>query len=303
VASPLPQESALLHSILDHFPGGIAVYDKNLTLTLCNDRLKRMLDYPDELFAFGNPSMEQIFRFNAKRGEYGSGNVEHFVNSRLDLARKREPHVYERKRPNGQVLEVRGVPLEEGGFLTIYIDISLQQRQLDNAAASPKGEFDKLTGLPSVKGMEQAIDHLMRMFHHGDVACLHCIDINQFAQFNRQHGTMVGDFVLKEVASRLAGLARGTDFIARTGGDRFQVLQGRVLKPSDVTRFAGRMMEAIKKPIRCGEVDVLIGASIGFSIINSPSLTVDFIMQKANESATLVKNRQRSVGQSARDAA
>lgn len=286
------QRSDLLNSILDHFPGGIAVFDEELRMTVCNDKLKVMLDYPDHLFDFGMPTMEQIFRFNASRGEYGKGNIEHLVAARLDLARKKEAHVYERKRPNGLVLEVRGTPIKGGGFLTTYVDISLQRGQVtDHSLNSEKG-IDKLTGLATAKALEHTLDNLLRLLQPGEVACLHCIDLDRFTKINERYGTVVGDFLLKEIASRLANLTRGTDYIARTGGDRFQVLQVRIAKPSDVTRLASRMVDAIKVPIRCGDLEITVGASVGFSIVNHDTRSVDAVIGKANSSVLSVKNRR-----------
>jgi diguanylate cyclase (GGDEF)-like protein len=283
----------LLNTILDQFPGGIAVYDKDLRMAVCNNSLKRMLDYPDELFEFGMPTMEQVFRFNAMRGEYGKGEIEHMVAHRLDLARKREPHVYERKRPNGMVLEVRGVPLQSGGFLTIYLDVSLQRTKVQEQPKLANADTDRLTGLPPLKAMEAQIDNLLRQRHHGEVACLHCIDLDHFNDLNKRYGTAVGDFVLKEVALRLTAAARGTDFIARTGGDRFQVLQTRVMRPSEVTRLATRLIQEIRKPIRCGHEDISVSASVGFATINDAAQSAVAVIAKANESVIAEKRKHR----------
>lgn len=100
----LMAENQLLHAVIDNIPGGILLYDCNLRLVLRNDQQKRLLDYPPALFEFGLPSLEQIFRFNAMRGEYGPGDVETHVAERMRLAALREPHVFERTRPSGMAL-------------------------------------------------------------------------------------------------------------------------------------------------------------------------------------------------------
>ena len=69
----------LFEVIVNSFPGGISVFDKDLKMVLCNDQARRLLDYPDELFADGLPTLEDIFRCNAGRGEYGPGDVEQQV--------------------------------------------------------------------------------------------------------------------------------------------------------------------------------------------------------------------------------
>ena len=58
----------LLEAVVDNFPGGISLFDEDLNMVLCNMRQRQMLDYPEELMANGYPSMEELFRFNARGG-------------------------------------------------------------------------------------------------------------------------------------------------------------------------------------------------------------------------------------------
>jgi len=118
----LRERVRLLEGVVDNFPGGISVFDKTLRMVFCNDQQKQLLDYSEILFASGYPVLEEIFRYNARRGEYGPGDVEEHVKLRMDLARQQSAHVFERTRPNGTVLEVRGVALKGGGFVTTYLD-------------------------------------------------------------------------------------------------------------------------------------------------------------------------------------
>src|SRR5690242_11910423 len=82
----LRERIRLLEAVLDNFPGGISLFDKNLRMVLCNEQQKRLLEYPPHLFASGYPTLEQIFRFNAARGEYGPGDVDCHVGVRMALA-------------------------------------------------------------------------------------------------------------------------------------------------------------------------------------------------------------------------
>ena len=50
----------------------------------------------------------------------------------MNLARLKQAHVYERTRPNGVMLEIRGVPLEGGGFMTTYLDVTAQRKPAAN---------------------------------------------------------------------------------------------------------------------------------------------------------------------------
>lgn len=109
--------------------------DGDLNLVFWNEEFLRLLEFPAELLAGQNPSMETLFRYNLLRGEYGPGNDEARVRAYLERACLMQPHVFERTRPNGTILEVRGLPLPEGGFVTIYTDITSRKKTEHKYAA------------------------------------------------------------------------------------------------------------------------------------------------------------------------
>ena len=119
----LRERVRLLEAVLENFPGGICVFDADLDMVLCNGRLRQMLDYPDTLFSAGYPSMEELFRFNARRGEYGPGDPEEQVSQRMRRARQRKAHVFERTRPNGTVVEVRYLYAAPALYQPVYLGV------------------------------------------------------------------------------------------------------------------------------------------------------------------------------------
>ncbi|MEH0070369.1 PAS-domain containing protein [Pannonibacter sp. Pt2-lr] len=117
----------MLQAALDHVNQGFSVFDANLQLVAWNRGLWEMLDFPQELARRG-AHLAEFLRVNTERGEYGPGDVEGKIQRRLERARQFVPHYFERIRPNGQVIAVRGTPLPQGGFVTIYTDIT-EERQ------------------------------------------------------------------------------------------------------------------------------------------------------------------------------
>lgn len=119
-------EATRIHLIvggLEYLAQGFSIFDRELRLVAWNQRFLELLDFPTELGTFGRP-LADFFRFNAERGDYGPGDTEEHVRSRIALAMKAEPHCFERVRPNGTVIEVRGTPLPRGGFVTTYTDVT-----------------------------------------------------------------------------------------------------------------------------------------------------------------------------------
>lgn len=118
----------VLQSIIDHLPSGVTMFDAGQRLVAYNQQARKLLDFPDELFAHGMPTLYDFALFNARRGEYGPGNPEQQAQAVSDRARSLQPHVFERQRPDGTVIEIRGTPLPTGGFVSIYTDVTERKR-------------------------------------------------------------------------------------------------------------------------------------------------------------------------------
>jgi len=121
-------ETMSLQAIIDTLPCGVTLFDPDLEMIACNQCFRDLLDFPPELFASGLPSLPQLARFNAERGEYGPGAPETLAAEVVYRARHPQPHSHERTRPDGTILEVEGVPLPGGGFITLYHNITHLRR-------------------------------------------------------------------------------------------------------------------------------------------------------------------------------
>ncbi|BEU98218.1 PAS-domain containing protein [Acidovorax sp. DW039] len=108
---------------LEHLPQGVVIIDADLNLVAWNSRYVQLFRYPAELMQVGRP-IADLLRHNARRGLLGSGPVEEAIARRLAHLRSGTPHLHESAKDDGTVLEIRGNPLPEGGFVTSYADIT-----------------------------------------------------------------------------------------------------------------------------------------------------------------------------------
>jgi len=131
----LMRVNALQHSILENMPCAISAFDAELRLVAWNSQFVHLLEL-DALFARGVPGFEDIVRFNARRGEYGDIDVEPTIERLLANARQPVPHRFERVRPDGTPLEIRGTPMPGGGFVTTYMDMTERKRAEQSIARS-----------------------------------------------------------------------------------------------------------------------------------------------------------------------
>ncbi len=122
----------LLRSVLENLPCALSVFDSDLQLVAHNTQFRELLGFPDALFDREMVSFDSIIRFNALRGEYGeyadADEAEARVQAIVERAREPTFHQFERTRPDGRTLEVRGAPMPGGGFVTTYVDVTERRR-------------------------------------------------------------------------------------------------------------------------------------------------------------------------------
>lgn len=144
-SGPTPPETAqryeMLQAGLDLLDQGITVFDANLRLVAWNEPFLRLLEFPPELAYVGAP-FENFIRHNAERGEYGPGDSETQIAERVAAAANFAPHITERQRPNGRTLLLRGEPLHDKGFVTLYSDVT-EQRYIENLTEYQNIQLDE----------------------------------------------------------------------------------------------------------------------------------------------------------------
>ncbi len=109
----------------------ISIHDKDLKLIVANRRFQKMFNLPDHLVRSGAEFSDILF-YLSQKGDYGPiDDVDAFVIEKVELARAFEPHYFERTRANGTSISVEGNPLAQGGWISVYTDITEAKRQED----------------------------------------------------------------------------------------------------------------------------------------------------------------------------
>ncbi|MBK0325798.1 PAS-domain containing protein [Rhodobacteraceae bacterium F11138] len=118
------QTKALTTAGLNLIAQALSIYDRDLRLAVSNHRFKEMFDLPDHLVQPG-ARFDDTIRHMAEKGEYGDDfSIEELVRQRVEQALAFEAHYVERQRPNGQAISIEGYPLPQGGWVTVYTDIT-----------------------------------------------------------------------------------------------------------------------------------------------------------------------------------
>jgi diguanylate cyclase (GGDEF)-like protein len=296
-------EKKILQTILDYLPCGVTLFDEQFGLLAHNDQFLRLLDFPRQLVESGAPTFQDFLRYNAERGEYGPGDPEELVQRAMERARRREPHVLERERPNSAVVEIRGQPVPNGGFITIYTDIT-ERRHAEQALRLAKAQLeqlalhDPLTGLANRRKLAERFDHeAARAQRSRAPISLLMIDIDRFKAINDRHGHAAGDACLKRLAEVLQSSGRAIDLATRLGGEEFAVLLPET-DPDGARRVAERMRERVQAtgfglP---GSVELLHATiSVGVATLSGPGpAQLEELLARADEALYRAKQGGRN---------
>lgn len=117
----------VLSTTMENISQGVSVVDADMRLVAWNRRYQELFGYPDGMLYVGRP-VADLIRWNAQRGEMGGGDIEEQVRRRIAHLRAGTPHLFERVRASGQVIEMRGQPLPGGGYVTSYSDVTDYKR-------------------------------------------------------------------------------------------------------------------------------------------------------------------------------
>jgi len=153
---------------------------------------------------------------------------------------------------------------------------------------------DSLTGLVNrtvfVDVLQQAIARANR---GGDSFAVFYIDLDHFKDINDTLGHPIGDLLLQSVADRVRTSIRGTDTVARFGGDEFALIQAGVPEPIDAAVLASKLLEAISEPFTIRGNEIRSGASIGIAVYGPDSPSAEILLSRADVALYRAKSEGR----------
>lgn len=282
----LRQKSALLEATLERMEQGIMMVNAERVVEVCNRRAMQLLDLPEDLMA-SRPAFQTVLDFQIARGEFSqtSSDVMDFIRAGgiLDTSQR-----YERPRPDGRVIEIFSVPIEGGGVVRTYTDIS--DRRRSEARIRHLARHDGLTALVNREAFLESLFEAVCAGRLGAVPfAVHYIDIDNFKPINDQFGHAVGDQVLVVLAERMRQAAQDGELIARLGGDEFAVLQYRVVDATAARSLAERLLGVLAAPMEVEGHALSLGASIGIALFPEAGDEAELLMRHADSAMYAAK--------------
>ena len=191
------------------------------------------------------------------------------------------------------------------GLLTVIMGNAFQDREVELERVSLKlkdktitSEKDALTELSNRRGLDRKVSVLWPFCaRNNSNAGIIEIDIDFFKKYNDRFGHPAGDKCLKQIAEIISNSAtRGTDIVARTGGEEFMVFV-HDMEEAEIIDLALKIRSAIDEaciPHAYYGVSKYVTVSMGVAVI-SPGMNNSFeeLYKEADKALYAAKNNGR----------
>lgn len=175
--------------------------------------------------------------------------------------------------------------------IAVFSDIT--RRKHDEEKIRWQANYDAVTGLPNRTLFQERLSVSLSNSHREEwVTALLFIDLDHFKVVNDTRGHAVGDWLLQEVAGRLASCIREADTVARLGGDEFTVVLQDVHGADDAAMMAQKIVNVLAEPFFAEGGDIFIGASIGITLYPDDAQDAETLLRNAD----LAMYRAKSAG-------
>lgn len=220
-----------LRDAMEHMADGLAMFDKNARLVLCNEQYRTMFPLTTEMRVPG-ARLADILRASVERGEridVAPEAIEPWL--KHTLATFTEPGETDIQLFDGRWIRARVRPTDDGGSLTLMTDVT-RIRQAEAVLTEANRHLlylasrDALTGLANRGAYDGELQRaLAESRRASSPLSLLLIDVDHFKAYNDAYGHPAGDTCLCTIANLIRISARRpSDVAARYGGEEFAVI-------------------------------------------------------------------------------
>ena len=188
-----------------------------------------------------------------------------------------------------------GLWVETANGLLAAIEHNMQLRQQAENSLQHMTQYDPLTGLPNRQQLQRQLDHILEEARRLQrrVAVL-CLGLDDFKGINEQFSYRTGDRLLLALADRLRSLGGRLDALARLGGDQFVLVLSGIEQPYEAAELAQTLLDDLETPLEVDGQRIRLHGTIGVTLYPEDGGDTEKLLQKAEQTMTLAKNRSRN---------
>lgn len=271
----------LFEKVYQHSQEGIMVTDEKYKIIEVNPAFEKITGYTNSEVKGQNPSILKSGKHQAPFYEKMHSEIKNKGFWRGEIWNKTKTgRLYPQLLSISQVQDKTKTVTH---FVAVFSDITQQkesEKQLKRLA-----HFDELTGLPNRFTFKIRLKEQIKTakLKHNKIAILF-IDLDRFKVVNDSLGHQAGDQLLVQVGQRISSKIQANDVLARLGGDEFIIMVTDYRSDEDLKVLAHDICRDLKAPFELGNIEVNVGASIGFSQYPRDSDEVEELIKFADAS-------------------
>ena len=155
--------------------------------------------------------------------------------------------------------------------------------------------YDTLTQLPNRALFHDRLEQNVKQAERtGNPLAVLFIDLDGFKEVNDRSGHAAGDQLLRECARRLRASVRGSDTVARIGGDEFTVILIEVNDILHIEILAQTILDALAEPFTIGASNHFISGSMGITLCPQDGRMPDELLRNADQAMYVAKQAGRN---------
>ncbi|WP_417787105.1 putative bifunctional diguanylate cyclase/phosphodiesterase [Stutzerimonas xanthomarina] len=197
--------------------------------------------------------------------------------------------------PKGHERNELGLWVETANGLLASIQHNMQLRHTAESNLQRMTQYDSLTNLPNRQQLQQQLDNILseatRLQRRVAVLCL---GLDDFKGLNEQFSYQTGDRLLVALADRLRNQSGRVGALARLGGDQFVLVLVGFEQPYEAAELAQKVLDDLERPVTLDEQHIRLRATIGITLYPEDGDNTEKLLQKAEQTMTLAKNRSRN---------
>lgn len=283
----------------------VIITDAEDRITTVNSAFTAITGYSEEEARGCTPS---ILQFDSRGGDtYES------LWARLKEQDHQQGEVWSRRK-NGEVFpawQTINTITDEAGTITHYVSILSDLSRVKHAEQQLEylANHDPLTGLPNRHLFKDRLEQtIVQGRRSGEIFAVLLLDLNDFKALNDGFGHDFGDQVLRVLGSRLQGLLKEDDTVARWGGDELLLLVRDLKDPSAISPLTEQILAVLEAPLVIESQEFRLSASIGIAIggiseetASSLIMQADGAMYSAKDAGQRFAFFAKEVGEAARE--
>jgi diguanylate cyclase (GGDEF)-like protein len=298
----LERERAQFSVTLENMSQGIAMFDRDAVMVVCNRRYLQLHSIPEDEWPAIQGLRDVIL--HSQDRFVRPLDVDTEIAEVVAAVAQGYSHTREIRALDDRILTIKIDAMAAGGWVATVDDITAQRA--DEHKIRQLAHHDLLTGVANrPRFLERIGEARERLWLAGEPFNVMMLDLDHFKTINDSLGHPAGDALLKEMAHRLSCMLRESDVLARLGGDEFAIVQvaprnldsggdDAAMMREAAAALANRIIDVVREPFDVFGQQMVVGASIGVARAPRDGREPEELMKRADLALYRAKSEGRN---------